>query len=82
MAPASDLPAPIILAEQLLELVKSVYTADNTRHDGVPFADTTSQAVHNAKYRIAETCDELMRSVLGPLEYTVLLAGEFDILSV
>ena len=75
MASASDLPTPIILAEQLLELVKSVYTADNTRHDGVPSADIPSQAAHNAKYRIAETCDELMRSVLGPLEYTVLLAG-------
>ena len=67
----SDSPSPIALAEHLLELVKRVHSTDDGS-DVAQFIQTT----HDTKHLIAEACDALMRSVLGPLEYTVLLAGE------
>lgn len=67
----------IALAEELLRLVKSVHPDDAAPSavsgGGAP---SSTQAAHDAKNLIAETCDALMRSVLGPSEYTVLLAGQ------
>ncbi|TCD62094.1 hypothetical protein EIP91_007494 [Steccherinum ochraceum] len=69
----------VALAERLLELAKSLQvsaaaaiTAESV--NGGSGAPSSAQAAHDAKHLIAETCDALMRSVLGPLEYTVLLA--------
>lgn len=78
MSSESDNASPIALAEQLLELVKSIHSTDNAAKSAVSGggAPSSTQAVYDAKHRVAETCDALMRSVLGPLEYTVLLAGE------
>lgn len=77
MAIGSDQPSPVALAEQLLALVKSIHDADSTTASAIPGA--SSQAVHDAKNQVADTCDALMRSVLGPLEYTILLAGAWSI---
>ncbi|KAH8079791.1 S-adenosyl-L-methionine-dependent methyltransferase [Cristinia sonorae] len=60
-------PSPVALAEHLLALVKSI-------DGGTTERPAQTQTIHDAKHVIAETCDALMRSVLGPLEYTVLLA--------
>lgn len=32
---------------------------------------------YQAKYLIEDLCGKLLRSVLGPLEYTILLAGQY-----
>ena len=64
--------SPVALAEQLLELVKTLYH-DPASHDH----STDARDAYNHKNRISNICDELKRGVLGPSEYTVLLAGEF-----
>jgi len=59
--PAQD---PVAIAEQLLQLVKSISESQ---------AD--SLKVWNTKIEIQNACDSLLAKVLGPLEHTVLVAG-------
>lgn len=61
---------PIILAEQLAQLVRTVY-----QHDSGEQALSPKDAYDKRNHIIA-FCDELKRTVMGPLEYTVTLAGE------
>lgn len=63
---------PIVIASQLLDLVKGVY-GDS---DASPNPQLSPFEVYDSKYRIEDLCGQLLRSVLGPLEYTALLAGE------
>ncbi|THH29959.1 hypothetical protein EUX98_g4226 [Antrodiella citrinella] len=63
----------VALAEELLRLVRSTHL-DDAAASAVSGSPSSTQAAHDAKNLIAETCDALMRSVLGPSEYTVLLA--------
>lgn len=60
--------SPIELADQLLALVKAA-EADN---------NPNSKAAWDAKHRIALLCNELKREVLGPAEFTAVVAGAFD----
>lgn len=55
---------PVAIAEQLLELVKSI---------SEPQVDPLK--VYNTKIDIQNACDSLLIKLLGPLEYTVLVAG-------
>jgi hypothetical protein len=55
---------PVAIAEQLLELVKSI---------SEPQVDPLK--VYNTKIEIQNACDSLLIKLLGPLEYTVLVAG-------
>jgi hypothetical protein len=59
--PAQD---PVAIAEQLLQLVKTISESP---------AD--SLKVWNTKIEIQNACDSLLAKVLGPLEHTVLVAG-------
>ncbi|KAL7284225.1 hypothetical protein ACG7TL_001507 [Trametes sanguinea] len=57
---------PVELAEELLQLVKSLYnTADSTIGD---------QEAYDAKKRVQHLSDLITRRVTGPLDYTILLA--------
>ncbi|KAJ3569699.1 hypothetical protein NP233_g4876 [Leucocoprinus birnbaumii] len=61
---------PVLIAEHLLELVKKAYPAE-----GVDSGTQLSPSeAHQSKYQIEDLCGQLLRSVLGPLGYTVLLA--------
>ncbi|KAF9446750.1 S-adenosyl-L-methionine-dependent methyltransferase [Macrolepiota fuliginosa MF-IS2] len=61
---------PILIAEQLLKIVKRTYGAD----DVLSGSQLSPSEVHDSKYQIEDLCGQLLRSVLGPLGYTVLLA--------
>ncbi|KIP03658.1 hypothetical protein PHLGIDRAFT_130017 [Phlebiopsis gigantea 11061_1 CR5-6] len=58
-------PSPVALAEDLLREVKAIYGADGA---------AASHDTYEAKKRVQLLADRLKRDVLGPLEYTVLLA--------
>lgn len=64
--------APILIASQLLELVKKTYGA-STISSNPPLSPLE---VFDSKYQIEDLCGQLLRTVLGPLAYTTLLAGE------
>lgn len=55
---------PVAIAERLLKLVQSI---------SEPNVDPL--AVWNTKIEIQNVCDLLSARILGPLEYTVLIAG-------
>lgn len=61
---------PVLIAEKLLELVKRTYTPNDPQ--------PSSFEAYEAKYQIEDLCGQLLRSSLGPLGYTALLAGEFS----
>lgn len=56
----------VAVAEKLLELVKSICN---------PNVDP--RTIWSTKTKIQNTCDVLLANVLGPLEYTTLVAGMF-----
>ncbi|XP_006459128.1 hypothetical protein AGABI2DRAFT_116080 [Agaricus bisporus var. bisporus H97] len=62
--------APILIASQLLELVKKTYGA-STISSNPPLSPLE---VFDSKYQIEDLCGQLLRTVLGPLAYTTLLA--------
>lgn len=64
---------PVLIAEQLLELVKKAYATD----DASSQPQMSPSEAHESKYQIEDLCGQLLRSVLGPLGYTALLAGEY-----
>ncbi|KAF9446748.1 S-adenosyl-L-methionine-dependent methyltransferase [Macrolepiota fuliginosa MF-IS2] len=61
---------PVLIAEELLKLVKRTYvtTPDTPTNPLSPFE------AYKSKYQIEDLCGQLLRSVLGPLGYTSLLA--------
>lgn len=62
---------PVLVAERLLELVKRIYApTDSDTPQLSPFE------AHETKYEVEDLCGQLLRSVLGPLAYTALLAGK------
>jgi len=54
----------VTIAEQLLELVKSI-----SKPDADPLM------VWNTKVKIQNVCDSLLANVLGPLEHAIVMAG-------
>lgn len=54
---------PIAIAERLLELVKTLAAAPGD-----------SKEAYNGALDVQRTCNELLRTVTGPLEYTALIA--------
>ncbi len=64
--------APILIAEQLLDVVRRTYSTDTL---GSP--QLSPLEAYESKHEIEDLCGRLLRSVLGPLEYTTLLAGVF-----
>ena len=64
--------APVLIAEQLLEVVKRAFSTDTPSTPQL-----TPLEAHESKHEIEDLCGRLLRSVLGPLEYTTLLAGMF-----
>lgn len=56
----------VAVAEKLLELVKSICN---------PNVDP--RTIWSTKTKIQNACDVLLANVLGPLEYTTLVAGMF-----
>jgi hypothetical protein len=54
----------VAIAEQLLELVKSI-----SKPDANPLV------VWNTKIKIQNVCDSLLANVLGPLEHAIVMAG-------
>lgn len=65
--------SPISIAEQLLELVRRVYVPVAVG----PNPRLSASEIYETKYLIEDLCGKLLRSVLGPLEYTTLLAGQY-----
>lgn len=63
--------SPVRIAESLLDLVKKTYPNESAEPD----AQLSPSEAHESKYQIEDLCGQLLRSVLGPLGYTVLLAG-------
>ena len=63
----------VTLAQQLLELVKSIAPPD--AHGVEKHADADPLLAWNANIQIQNICDRLLAKTMGPLEYTVLLAG-------
>ncbi len=62
--------SPVTVAEELLQLVKLL-------HPAVASADARdAQEIYDARKRVQQLSSSITRSVCGPLEYTVLLAGE------
>ncbi|KAI0635107.1 S-adenosyl-L-methionine-dependent methyltransferase [Trametes polyzona] len=59
--------SPIVYAEELLQLVKALHP------EGQPAGVRDAQAYETRK-RVQRLCNDITRSVCGPLEYTVLLA--------
>ncbi|KAF8079201.1 S-adenosyl-L-methionine-dependent methyltransferase [Lyophyllum atratum] len=57
---------PVTIAEQLLQLTKANFDTSSPQNDPL--------AQYNAKIRVQDLCDQLLQSVLGRLEYTILLA--------
>lgn len=64
--------APVLIAEQLLEVVKRAFS---TNTPDIP--QLTLLEAYESKHKVEDLCSQLLRSVLGPLEYTTLLAGVF-----
>jgi len=58
--------SPIELVNRLQELVSSVYAGDEVLEP---------LQLYKAKHTISERCMALLRAVLGPAEYTAILAG-------
>ncbi|KAI8970543.1 S-adenosyl-L-methionine-dependent methyltransferase [Trametes punicea] len=58
--------SPVELAEELLQLVKSIYGQTNSK--------TSDQEVYDAKRRAQQLSDTIRRYAAGPLEYTITLA--------
>lgn len=61
---SNNLNDSVAIAEKLLELVKSTSAPD-----------TDPLTVWNTRTKIQNTCDLLLANVMGPLEYTILIAG-------
>lgn len=62
--------SPVAVAEELLQLVKLL-------HPVAASADARdAQKMYDARKRVQQLSNSITRSVCGPLEYTVLLAGE------
>ena len=63
---------PVTLAQQLLDLVKSIYEpapgGPKVERDG-------SFDEWNARIKIQTVCDQLLAQVMGPSEYAILVAG-------
>ncbi len=62
---------PVALAEDLLQLVKSLYPSSETS-----IVDDSKES-YKAKGHLQSLTGQLLRSVLGPADYTVALAGEY-----
>ena len=60
--------SPIDLAEELLQVVKNMYSHSGSVVD-------TAKDMYESKLRVQQLSDKIMRHILGPQEYTVLLAG-------
>jgi hypothetical protein len=76
MSCSTTIPAGAIpLAEQLLELVKSIAEPHpgSANENG---CDVDPLLAWNTKIKIQNICDKLLAKTMGPLEYTVLLAGK------
>jgi hypothetical protein len=63
---SSNTEQSVIIAEQLLELVKSI---------SKPSIDPI--IAWNTKIEIQNACDSLLVKILGPLEHTAIVAGTF-----
>lgn len=62
--------SPVAVAEELLQVIKLL-------HPAVASADgRDAQEMYDARKRVQQLSNSITRSVCGPLEYTVLLAGE------
>jgi hypothetical protein len=64
---------PVLIAEHLLKLVKKTYGNKDASEK------LTSFEAYDAKYEIEDYCGQLLRTVLGPLGYTTLLAGKMSL---
>jgi len=64
--------SPIELVNDLQKLVVATYSGETTD----PFK------LYKAKHNISDLCLALLRSIQGPEEYTVLLAGKIKICAV
>ncbi|KAF9445422.1 S-adenosyl-L-methionine-dependent methyltransferase [Macrolepiota fuliginosa MF-IS2] len=60
---------PVPIAEQLLELIRQTYTTDDTTANPL-----SPLEAHEPRHQIEDLCGQLLRTVLGPLGYTTLLA--------
>jgi hypothetical protein len=75
MSSPSSVSSAIQHAEHLLRLVKSLADPVATA-TGAAGPDSDSLARWNAKTEIQRVCDRLLESTMGPLQYTVVLAGK------
>ncbi|RDB19401.1 O-methyltransferase SfmM3 [Hypsizygus marmoreus] len=66
-----ETPTPVYIAEEILRLTQSAFAPPSTDPAG---AHVDPLALYDAKIRMQDLCDTLLQSVLGRLEYTVLLA--------
>jgi hypothetical protein len=73
MSPTAIPASAIPLTEQLLGLVKSIAESHPGNAKGL---EVDPLLVWNTKIKIQKLCDRLLVKTMGPLEYTVLLAGE------
>lgn len=73
--------SPIALAESILQLVTSVFSAPAPSPNVQKKTTLDPLAFYNTKIRIQDLCDKLIQSVLGRLEYTILLAGKSHFLT-
>lgn len=60
--------SPIDLAEELVQVVKNIYGCNGS-------GASQKKNIYEAKLRVQQLSYKIMRDVLGPHEYTVLLAG-------
>jgi hypothetical protein len=62
------------LTEELLTLVKSISSPSSTAAN----VDAHARAVYDAKLKAQHVCNHILRELMGPLEYTAVIAGPFS----